>query len=154
MKPVKKGLFADVNLREVRELVSELRSGDGIDPREEAKRQRRERRKDRPGQGHGVHKQEQLVSQVQDAIQTALQAAASPILNLLTVQEVAQHGGSLVVAVTLPESSESVDLPEATTALEYAAPMLRREVAGAITRKNAPNLSFVVLPAGAQKVDE
>ena len=154
MKPVKKGLFDDVKLREIRELVSEPRSGDGIDPREEAKRRRREKREDRPGQGHGIHKQEQFLSQVREAIETAMQTAATPILNLLAVQEVVQQGGSLVVVVTPLESGDSVDLLAATKAIEVATPMLRREVASTITRKDVPNLSFVVLPAGAQKVEE
>jgi ribosome-binding factor A len=150
----KKGLFADVNLREVRELVGEVRAGDGVDPREEAKRRRRARMEEQPGQGHGIHKQEQFLSQVHDAIETALQAAAESVLNALTVREVAQQGGSLVAVITPLEPEASVDLLEAAKAVEHAAPMLRREVAAAITRKDAPNLSFVVLPAVAQKVDE
>jgi len=155
MKPAKKGLFADVNLRDARELVSELRAGDGIDPREEAKRRRRERREEQqPGLGHGAHKQEQFLSQVQQAIESALQTATSPLLNRLIVREVVQQGGSLAVVVTPLESAEPLDLVEAAQAVEHASPMLRREVAAAITRKDAPNLSFAVLPAGAQKLDE
>ena len=154
MKSTKKGLFADVSLREAQELVGSLRAGDGIDPREEAKRRRRERREDQSGQGHGAHKQEQFLSQVQEAIETALQTASTPILNQLTVHEVAQQGGSLAVVVTPLVAGESVDLLEATKAIENAAPMLRREVAAAITRKDTPNLNFLVLPPGAQKVGE
>jgi ribosome-binding factor A len=150
MKPTKKGLFADV--QQVKELVGELRAGDGIDPREEAKRLRRERREERPGQGHGVHKQEQFISQVQGAIETALQSAATPILNQLMVREVVPQGGSFAVVVS--PTTDSVDLPQAIHAIEHAEPMLRREVAAAITRKDTPNLTFVVLPAGAQKVAE
>jgi ribosome-binding factor A len=151
MKPTKKGLFADVS-RDAKGLVGEVRAGDGIDPREEAKQLRRERREDRLGQAHGVHKQEQFLSQVQEAIETALQSAATPVLNLLIVREVVQHGGSL--AVVLSPTAESVDMQQAIQAIEHAEPMLRREVAAAITRKDTPNLTFVVLPAGAQKVDE
>lgn len=150
----KKGLFADVNLREVRELVGELRADDGMDPREEAKRRNRARREDRSGQGHGVHKQEQFLSQVQGAIETALQTAATPILNLLTVREVTPQGGSLVAVITPLEPETSLDFLEAAKAVEHAAPMLRREVAAAITRKDAPNLNFIVLPADARKVAE
>jgi ribosome-binding factor A len=151
---MKKSIFAGVSQRETRELVGKLRPDDGIDPRELAKRRRHERKEDRPGQGHGVHKQEQFFAQVQTAIEAALQTAAAPILNSLAVQEVVPQGGSLVVIVTPQESAEPVDLREATQALEHAAAMLRREVAAAITRKDVPNLSFVLLPAGAEKVDE
>ena len=149
----KDGLFADVR-REARELVGELRSGDGIDPREEAKRLRRERRKDRPGHSHGVHKQEQFLSQVRGAIESALQTAAAPILNRLLVDDVVQQGGSLIVVVTPAETGDPMDLLEAARVVEHAAPMLRAEVAASITRKDTPNLSFVVLPAGARKLEE
>ena len=154
MKSKQKGLFADLNPRKIEELVGELRAGDGIDPREEAKQLRRERREERAGKGHGVHKQEQFHSQVQTAIESALQTAASPILNRLAVREVVPQGGSLVVVLTPMEDAEPVDIAEANRAIEGAASMLRRELAAEITRKDTPNLSFVVLPAGARKVDE
>ncbi len=151
---MKKSIFADVSLREARELVGKLRPDDGLDPREEAKRRRRARQDDRPGEGHGFHKQEQFLAQVQMAVETALQTAAVPILNSLAVQDVVKQGGSLVVVVTPQETGEPVDVLEASKALEQAASMLRREVAAASTRKDTPHLSFVVLPAGAEKVDE
>jgi ribosome-binding factor A len=153
MKPTKQGLFADVS-RDARKLGGELRSGDGVDPREEAKRRRRERRAERPGQGHGVHKQEQFLAQVREAIETALQAAATPILNLLMVHEVVQQGGSLVVVLTPTQTGEAVDLEEATKAIEEASPRLRGEVAAAITRKDTPHLTFILLPPGARKLEE
>jgi ribosome-binding factor A len=153
MKSVKKGLFAEVS-RKALGLVGELRPEDGVDPRELAKRRRREKRAERIGQGHGVHKQEQFLSQVQTAIQGALQTATTPILNSLTVNEVVPQGGSLVVVVVPHENVGPADLAEATRALENAATMLRREVASAITRKETPKLSFVVLPPGAVKEAE
>ena len=146
--------FRDENPERRQELVAEVRPDDGIDPREEAKRRRRERKQSGLGQGHGVHKQEQFLSQVQAAIEGALQSATTPILNSLFVQDVVQQGGSLVVVVMPMEIGEPIDVLEATAAVERAAPMLRREVAAAITRKVTPNLNFVVLPAGAEKVEE
>ena len=154
MKSKKKGLFADLKPGEVAELVGELRQGDGIDPREEAKQQRRARREERAGKGHGVHKQEQFHSQVRTAIESALQTASSPVLNRLVVREVVTQGGSLVVVLAPMEGAEAVDVAEANRAVEGATSMLRRELAAAITRKDTPNLSFVVLPASARKVDE
>lgn len=152
MKFKKKGLFDDVNYREVLQVAGEVRPDDGLDPREEGKRRRRERREERPGHGHAVHKQEQFHSQVQMAIEAALQTAVEPVLNALTVQEVVPQRGSLVVILTPQETDEPVDAIEAAKAVEQAASMLRREVAESITRKETPHLSFVVLPAGAQKV--
>jgi ribosome-binding factor A len=154
MKPKKQGLFAALSPREIKGLADDVRPGDGIHPREEAKQRRRERRKERAGRGHGVHKQEQFYSQVRMAIESALQTAASPILNRLVVQEIVPQGGSLVVVLTPLESADALDVTEATPAVEAAATMLRRELAAEISRKDTPNLAFVVLPAGAQKVDE
>lgn len=151
---MKKSLFADVNLREVRGLVGELRPDDGVDPREEAKRRNLNRRPGRPGQSHCQHKQEQLFHQVQMAIEAALHAAATPILNCLMVREVTQQGGSLAVIVSPEPDAGPVDLGEVSAALEQASSMLRREVAEAITRKETPHLTFVVLPADAEKLEE
>ena len=153
MKSKKKGLFASLNPRGIEELAGELRSGDGIDPREEAKHRRRERREERAGQGHGNHKQEQFYSQVQTTIESALQTAASPVLNRLAVREVVPQGGSLLVVLTPIDANESLDMAEATRTVEASASMLRRELSAEISRKDTPNLSFVVLPAGARKVD-
>ena len=114
----------------------------------------RDRRASRPGEGHGGHKQEQFLAQVQAALEAALQTAAEPILNLLSVQEVVQQGGSLAVVVTPQGTDLPVDLRAATHTLEQDASMLRREVAAATTRKETPHLRFVVLPAGAKKLDE
>ena len=83
-----------------------------------------------------------------------LQSASTPILNSLIVQEIVPQGGSLVVVLMLPEPGVAADVAEATRALEQAAPMLRVEVASDITRKVTPNLSFVVLPPGAKKVED
>jgi ribosome-binding factor A len=149
MSKKKKGIFAELQGEPVVPT-----SEDGLDPREVAKRRRRERQLERPGQAHGLHKQEQFLSQVRSAIESALQTAATPVLNTLFVEEVIPQGGSLHVVVLLPASDGPPDIAGATRALEQAAPMLRREVASAITRKETPNLSFVVLPPGAQRVDE
>lgn len=155
MKGKRSGLFSEVG-RDVHDVASSARVDDGVDPRVEALRRRRERRVLRPGQGHGIHKQEQFHSQVQQAIESALQTSSSPVLNALLVEEVVQQGGSLVVVVKLPESAggEAAALAEASRELEQASPRLRREVAEAITRKETPSLSFVVLPPGAQKLEE
>ena len=101
-----------------------------------------------------MHKQEQLLSQVQEALAGAFQCAAAPVLNDLTVREVARQGGSLVVVVAPLNAEQPLDLAAAAEALEAASPMLHREVASAITRKEVPTLKFVVLPANAQRIEE
>lgn len=135
------------------EVVVASREGDGLDPREEAKRKLRAIRNARPGRERGVHRQERFASQVQDAVESALQLASEPLLNALTVQEVVPQGGSLLV-VTVPRDPDvPLDVAAATQALKQASSMISREVAREITRKEAPNLSYVVLPAGAAKVE-
>lgn len=154
VKPANKGLFDEVGLRGARELVGSLRPDDGVDPRELAKQRRKERKQEQPGGGHGAHKQEQFLTQVQQAIEGALQSAATPVLNSLMVREVTPQGGSLVVVLQPQVPFEASDFTEATEALARASSMLRREVAAAITRKDVPNLSFMVLPPGAEKLPE
>src|SRR5437867_582976 len=88
-----------VDLKKLRPLVAEVRAGDGIDPRDEARRRSRSSDDSRLGQAHGTHRQEQFLSQVQMAIDSALQTAVTPILNSLSVQDVARYGGSVLVVL-------------------------------------------------------
>ena len=145
---------AKVDLREIKQLVGEIRPDDGIDPREDNKRRNRILGTARPGYTHGVHKEEQLLSQVQSAIDAALQSAREPILNQLLVRDIVKKGGTLAVVVTPLNPMESGQLQEAHIALEKATSMLTREVASSITRKEVPKLSFVVLPADAERVED
>ena len=153
-KPAKSSQAASVNIREMQQLVEELRPDDGIDPRYAAKKRRRTSGDARPGRSHGVHKQEQLLSQVHAAIETALQCATTPILNELAVIEVARQGCSLVTVVGPRNPVDCVDVPAATKALQKASSMFKREVASTITRKEAPTLNFVVLPGAAKRIEE
>ena len=91
---------------------------------------------------------------MKSALEAALQSAASPLLNSLLVEEVVQQGGSLLVVVLLPETAQPSDVVPTNRELEQAAPMLRREVAAEITRKETPNLGFVVLPPEAQRLED
>jgi hypothetical protein len=143
-----------MNTHDVRRLAGSPREDDGVDPREEAKQRRREMRQVRGGIERGAHQQERFASQVQLAVDSALLTAATPILNALAVREVVKEGGALLVVVVPRDPDVPVDLAAATQALDRAAAMLRREVASAITRKETPNLRFVVLPAGAARIDD
>jgi ribosome-binding factor A len=142
------------NNDEMERLAGTAREGDGVDPREEAKLRQRERRQRRDGSTCGVHRQERFGSQVRDAIDSALLSASNPILNVLAVREVVQEGGALLVVVVPRDPLVPVDTAAANKALAGALPMLRREVATAITRKEIPSLRFVALPSGAEKIGE
>jgi hypothetical protein len=139
---------------EVQALVGSWREGDGVDPREEAKRRRRTASRGRAGHARGGQQQERFFGQVQKAIDSALQAAATPLLNELSVREVVPEGGALLVIVAPRDSEKPLDLRAAGKAIAHATSMLRREVASTITRKETPNLKFVVLPAGADRIEE
>lgn len=106
---------------------------------------------------HAEHKAQQLCRQVQRALNLAL-AEIAPVegqidLTELFVEEVAPAPdcGHLVVRVVVP-----VECPVSETlrALREVAPFLRSRVALEITRKRAPELSFVPVLLGAGGSDE
>ncbi len=98
-------------------------------------------------------KAQQFCRQVQRALNLALaDRSAGDGINGLFVEEVSPDPdcGRLLVHVVIPEG---LPITDAIAALGREAPRLRSEVATAITRKRAPELSFVpVIPYGG--VDE
>ena len=134
---------------DIEALVQQVREGDGLNPRDEAKRKLRRARNLLPGEE--FHQQERLAGQIRTTVDFALQAAASPILNALTVHNVVRQKGTLVVVLLPRDPSLPVDLAESAAALKRAEGMLRREVAASITRKENPNLRFIVLPVGTEQ---
>lgn len=93
----------------------------------------------------------QLCRQVQRAIAMAIPGdGADEVLDEAYVESVEPIGGpgQLLVRVTIPADTDAS--PEEVMArLTAYAPRLRAIVAGAISRKRVPALSFIVLPAGA-----
>lgn len=107
---------------------------------------------DRLSSGRQVErKARQFCRQVQRALNLALADRHSDDgLNDLFVEDVspAPDCGHLLVHVVIP-GDRSVN--EALSALRHDAPRLRSEVAMAITRKRAPELSFVpAIPGGGE----
>ena len=149
-----KGRASRESLKEIQELVGELRPDDGVDPRLAARQRRKQSDPARPGHTHGEHKQAQLFSQVKEAIDGALLGARNPVLNALSVVDVTPTGGSLAVVVQPRDPGERVDPIAAAAALEAARSMLRREIAASISRKETPSLQFVVLPAQVGEAGE
>ena len=91
----------------------------------------------------GERKARQFCRQVQRALNLALaDGSADDGINDLFVEAVspAPDCGHLLVHVVIPVDRP---VPEALSALRRDAPRLRSEVAMAITRKRAPELSFV-----------
>ena len=98
---------------------------------------------------HGEHKARQLCRQVQRALNLALaDRYGDDGLNELFVDDVtpAPDCGHLLVHVVVPANQSMRD---ALSGLRRNAVHLRSQVATTITRKRAPELSFVpALPAG------
>lgn len=93
-------------------------------------------------QRQAQRKTEQFCRQVQRALNLALaESVGEAGLNELFVESVspAPHCGHLLVQVLVPAGRS---LPDAIAALRQGAPRLRSEVAMAIARKRAPELSF------------
>jgi ribosome-binding factor A len=90
----------------------------------------------------GERKTRQFCRQVQRALNLALAERSTDEMNDLFVEEVspAPDCGRLLVHVLIPAERS---VTEVLGALRRDAPRLRSEVAMAITRKRAPELSFV-----------
>ena len=101
---------------------------------------------------HVERKTRQFCRQVERALNLALaERSTEDDLNEVFVDAVAPapHCGHLLVHVIIPASRP---VNEALSALRREAPRLRSEVAAAIARKRAPELSFVpAFPGGSDE---
>jgi ribosome-binding factor A len=103
-------------------------------------------------EGHSVgrraeHKARQLCRQAQRALNLALAARPVPGLEQLYVDEVSPAPGCAHLLVHFVAPAGAV-LPEVLASLRREAPRLRAEVARGVSRKRAPELSFVPAMAG------
>lgn len=87
----------------------------------------------------------QLCEQVKDVLQCTLPACADPILQMLIAVNVepAPNAGRLRVRVTADWNAVNVHQAQASLLRAYA--LLRTEMARAINRRRAPELSFVIV---------
>ncbi|MBY0457004.1 MAG: hypothetical protein K2V38_06685 [Gemmataceae bacterium] len=90
-------------------------------------------------------KAKQLCEQVHHALLGALAVCADPALQAVSVVRVqpAPHTGRLLVLVSVPAD---IDPATGAEALSRASGFLRGEVAAAISRRYAPELTFEVVP--------
>jgi len=93
----------------------------------------------------GHYKLEQLTSQVEQALATALAGSADGILRNLTCVRVSpvRGGGSFEVTIRPSEEAPAPDVVLAT--LRRASGYLRSEIASEIHRKRTPELVFTIL---------
>ena len=126
---------------DLRALCAQVHDDDGVDPREAFSRLDTSRTK-------GHRKARQLCKQVLRAIDTTLAGdCGDPLLLDLQVLAVdpAPDASHLLVTVQLSGRDESATVEAAYARLEQVGGFLRSEIARAITRKRAPQLSFRVL---------
>lgn len=123
----------------------EIDSDDGLDPRHFFKSKHRPRSTNRKAQ--------QLCNQVAETLQQVFGESADAVVQSLYVVEVqpAPDASQLLVLVAPAAGAECTD-DETTAALSRAGGWLRSEVAGAITRKRAPQLVFRLVPATGTEV--
>jgi ribosome-binding factor A len=103
-----------------------------------------------PRNRHRDHKAQMLCRQVQRALTLALGDLRDDVLRELYVADVtcAPNASHLLVHVVWPGRASAVDV---LARLEPVAPRLRAEVARSITRKRAPELTFLpVVPPEVQ----
>jgi ribosome-binding factor A len=89
----------------------------------------------------------QLCGQVADALRAILSGLADEVLQNLTVLSVepAPHTGRLLVTVAAPATADVTDRRTAAEHLTRATGRIRSDVASAVHRRKAPELSFAVL---------
>ena len=98
------------------------------------------------GRSRRLQKTKQLCRQVEHALVHALASSVEGELLELSILEVnpAPDASRLAVLVSLPRTSRTTP-QKVHEALDRAAGWLRSEVASAITRKRAPELTFIVV---------
>jgi ribosome-binding factor A len=102
------------------------------------------------GRGRREQKTAQLCRQVLRAVSMALADSGDDVLRELVVHDVepAPDASRLMVSVGFSASAGVTSVVEALGRLAEASGFLRREVAGAITRKRAPELMFTFVARG------
>lgn len=131
---------------EVDGVVAEPREGDGVDPREEKKKAGRTPRDKRN------YATLRLASQIRDTLDLVIPQCGDPDLVSFAVGTVepSAKGTTFVVQVYSTDHSADYDPRAVKEALEAVRPRLRAEVAKEVTRKNAPEFKFDVLPPRVQ----
>jgi hypothetical protein len=134
-------------MHETESVADGLTEGDGVDPREEKKA-----RLARTAAGKRDYAVLRLASQIRDILDLALPASGHPLLASMVVGAVepSSTGATYVVQVYSADHAADYDPREVKAALDQMKPRLRAEVAKEVTRKNAPDFKFDVLPPRVQ----
>lgn len=128
-------------------VVAELGDGDGVDPRAEKRK-----RKSQGGLGRRDYSNLRLASQIGDALGLLLPQCGNPLVTSLAVGAVEPtvKGTMFVVQVYSTDPAAEYDPREVKEALDAMKPGFRAAVAREVTRKDAPDFKFEVLPPCVQ----
>ncbi len=129
--------FKKPSRKEMLSACDDVGPGDGTDPRYDFRS---------PADKARNRKALQLCGQASEALNLALASCGDDVLRDLFIRSVvpAPNSGRLLVTVERSPSSAEVGDAEVLARLQAAAGLLRREVAAAINRRRAPELTFRV----------
>jgi len=132
--------FRKIRRKDLQSGCSETGPDDGLDPRFDRKT---ERSPDRPA---GPRKGLQLCRQVAQTLSSVLGESEDDVVRDLLVEsvELAPSSARLLVTVSPAPSAPPLDPAVILEHLHRAQGQLRSEVAGAVTRRKAPDLIFQV----------
>jgi len=133
-----------------------MKDFEGRDSRRRGRRAHEEDFFGSQGRGRREQKTAQLCRQVLRAVSMALADSGDDVLRELVVHDVepAPDAGRLMVNVGFSASAGVTSVVEVLGRLEQASSFLRREVAGAVTRKRAPELMFRFVAGAGKGVSE
>lgn len=129
-------------IKDASKMVSELRDGDGIDPRIEHRKRHRSRTKEKPDYAAA-----RLASQIARCINANLNC--DPLSDFQVQNIVTGNGNSFIVtlAPVIPQLNYDPQII-LFTAIALI-PFFRGEIANTIHRKQVPNLKFLVPPSAS-----
>jgi ribosome-binding factor A len=137
--------------------ITHMKDFSGRDSRRRGRRARDEAEFfESAGRGRRDHKTAQLCRQVFRAVSLGLAECGDEVLRELVVHDVepAPDASRLLVSVGFSAAASARSVVEVLERLGEASSFLRREVAGAITRKRAPELMFTFVAGGGRGVGE
>lgn len=128
-------------------LVAQLREGDGIDPRLEHRKKQHERLKTKSN-----HAAERLAGQIAKCIRGNLGDGILLSFDVVGVEPAKGNHFLITIGPVVPDFI--YDESQVLQAANERRGQLRTEIAGSITRKQVPNLTFRVLPCVSFKTPD
>ncbi len=139
----------------MRAVCGEIGPEDGVDPRELARAKAKQHFRAGGAPRGAGRKARQLGRQVAETLEAVFAGESrDEVLSGLRIVSVipAPDASRLIVSVTPREALERLDPMDVSARLARAAGWLRAEVAGAVTRRKTPILTFRLIPADPDQI--